>query len=317
MPKSILARIIIGFTLTLSTLLVVSLISLGSIDALRKAGKDQYEWAVLTKELVDIIPAVLLAESGRRGYILSRDPSALEIYYEGVKSTQNELKQVQGLVREYPMFLDRVAELSRIVDQKMVNLSDSMSVFQRDPKPEFQNLYTTNGILLTQKIRSSIEALTNEIYNESEQREAVVLQRSGAAKGIILLIGFLALVGVCSAVYVISRQLKARVLFEKKQAELIEQLTHALGEVKTLSGLLPICASCKKIRSDSGYWTQIEVYLTEHSDAHFSHGLCEECAARLYPDLYVPKEIREKRQNQGAGLNDLPETHKPVGGKPV
>jgi hypothetical protein len=62
-------------------------------------------------------------------------------------------------------------------------------------------------------------------------------------------------------------------------------LEDALGNVKTLTGLLPICASCKKIRDDRGYWNQIEVYVRDHSEADFSHGLCPDCVRRLYPDF--------------------------------
>lgn len=62
------------------------------------------------------------------------------------------------------------------------------------------------------------------------------------------------------------------------------KLEQALSEVRTLSGLLPICASCKKIRDDQGYWQQLEVYLGRHSDAQFSHGICPECVRKLYPD---------------------------------
>jgi len=62
-------------------------------------------------------------------------------------------------------------------------------------------------------------------------------------------------------------------------------LQDALANVKTLSGLLPICASCKKIRDDQGYWSQIEVFVREHSDAEFSHSLCPDCIHRLYPEL--------------------------------
>lgn len=64
-----------------------------------------------------------------------------------------------------------------------------------------------------------------------------------------------------------------------------EELREAMGKVKTLSGMLPICSSCKKIRDDKGYWNQIESYITKHSDADFSHSLCPECVKKLYPDL--------------------------------
>lgn len=62
-----------------------------------------------------------------------------------------------------------------------------------------------------------------------------------------------------------------------------EKVKEALSEVKTLSGLLPICAHCKKVRDDSGYWNQIETYVAKHTEADFSHGLCPDCAAEIYP----------------------------------
>ena len=72
---------------------------------------------------------------------------------------------------------------------------------------------------------------------------------------------------------------------QAEQERLIAELQAALAQVKTLSGLLPICASCKKIRDDRGYWTQIESYIRSHSDAQFTHGICPECIRKLYPGL--------------------------------
>ena len=70
-------------------------------------------------------------------------------------------------------------------------------------------------------------------------------------------------------------------------------LEKALSEVKTLSGLLPICASCQKIRNDRGYWDRIETYIQAHSEATFSHSLCPDCAHRLYPDIYPETDAVE------------------------
>ena len=72
---------------------------------------------------------------------------------------------------------------------------------------------------------------------------------------------------------------------EKEKNRLILDLQKALGEVKTLSGLFPICANCKKIHDDKGYWKQIESYLKDHSEAEFSHSICPDCAKRLHPDF--------------------------------
>lgn len=71
---------------------------------------------------------------------------------------------------------------------------------------------------------------------------------------------------------------------EAEKEAIIVKLQAALAQVKQLGGLLPICASCKKIRDDEGYWHQVEVYIRDHSDAEFSHGICPECMAELYPD---------------------------------
>jgi len=71
----------------------------------------------------------------------------------------------------------------------------------------------------------------------------------------------------------------------KEKDELIARLQDALANVKKLSGLLPICSSCKKIRNDEGYWKQIEGYIAEHSEAVFTHGLCPDCLKKLYPKL--------------------------------
>jgi len=69
--------------------------------------------------------------------------------------------------------------------------------------------------------------------------------------------------------------------------KLIKELTEALDSIKILKGLLPICSSCKKIRDDKGSWIQMEKYITQHSEAVFSHGVCDECAKKLYPSYFI------------------------------
>ncbi|MDY0004293.1 MAG: PAS domain S-box protein [Polyangia bacterium] len=80
---------------------------------------------------------------------------------------------------------------------------------------------------------------------------------------------------------------------ERREAELererlIEELNAALREIRTLRGIVPICASCKKVRDDHGFWQQVETYVSVHSHAEFSHSICPECVRRLYPE-YAPQ----------------------------
>lgn len=87
-------------------------------------------------------------------------------------------------------------------------------------------------------------------------------------------------------IYAAAQDITERKRAREERERLIVELQDALARVKTLSGLLPICASCKKIRDDKGYWTAVETYILEHSDAEFSHGLCPDCARKLYPDYF-------------------------------
>ena len=79
---------------------------------------------------------------------------------------------------------------------------------------------------------------------------------------------------------------------ERLNLSLEQRVESALADVKVLRGLLPICSACKKIRDDKGYWNQIEVYVEEHSDAMFSHGICPECAREYYPEVYRASDSR-------------------------
>jgi hypothetical protein len=88
-----------------------------------------------------------------------------------------------------------------------------------------------------------------------------------------------------------SQDITGRVLAERDRTNLIADLRKALDEVETLRGLLPICASCKKIRDDGGYWNTVEEYFSHRSKVDFSHTLCPDCIKMLYPDLWeqMPK----------------------------
>jgi CheY-like chemotaxis protein len=76
----------------------------------------------------------------------------------------------------------------------------------------------------------------------------------------------------------------------REKERLIKELQEALDNVKTLSGLLPICANCKDIRTDDGYWIQLESYLKSHSNLNITHSICPGCVKKLYPDLYNSKK---------------------------
>ena len=92
-------------------------------------------------------------------------------------------------------------------------------------------------------------------------------------------------------------QVTTAILFYRatlEKEELLQKLQTADKNIKKLSGLIPICSNCKKIRDDSGYWNQVEKYITEHTDAVFTHGICPDCMKKLYPE-YVDKIMNQKK----------------------
>ena len=96
----------------------------------------------------------------------------------------------------------------------------------------------------------------------------------------------------------IGRDVTDRKKAEMEKAMLLTSLEEALGNLKTLRGLVPICASCKKIRDDTGFWSQVESYVEAHSEAKFSHGICPECIRKLYPEFASAIEAEQGAPGQ-------------------
>jgi DNA-binding response OmpR family regulator len=89
----------------------------------------------------------------------------------------------------------------------------------------------------------------------------------------------------------LQQEISERTRAQQDREKVILELQGALEKIRTLKGMLPICSSCKKIRDDHGYWNRIEKYITEHSEAAFTHGICPECARKLYPELYKKEHV--------------------------
>ncbi len=115
-----------------------------------------------------------------------------------------------------------------------------------------------------------------------------------------------------------SREKYGRLLTEEQAVLLAEKqnLEQALGQIKTLSGLIPICSSCKKIRDDKGYWQQVEVYVRDHSSADFSHSICPDCVAKLYPDFPGLKKKMESNIEHNRSNPHTPQEAVPGASKP-
>jgi PAS domain-containing protein len=101
------------------------------------------------------------------------------------------------------------------------------------------------------------------------------------------------------------RDITERIQMQEEREKIIKELQAAMENIKMLSGLLPICSSCKKIRDDDGYWNQLEGYIQNHSIATFTHSVCPECFPKLYPEYAaMQKKNDEKNGEQNLSVQD-------------
>jgi len=132
-------------------------------------------------------------------------------------------------------------------------------------------------------------SLEGFIYDRNPDPDFGWLYFSLAGAVVIVVLAFL----ILGRFYKLNRSLREEIAHrrevERVREELVVSLQEAIKKVRMLSGLLPICSHCKKIRDDKGYWNQIETYIGEHSEVDFSHGICPECAKEHYPELDIYK----------------------------
>ncbi|GAB4334402.1 MAG: hypothetical protein Kow0037_13110 [Calditrichia bacterium] len=200
-----------------------------------------------------------------------------------------------GLITIYSIIRYRFLELVPIARDTLIEqMNDGVMVV--DNRGYILDVNRSMGEILGQDAQSMLGAKAATVFPECEFREEELARRPAYKEEIIfrkessryLNIRLFPLFGKKQAPQgwlLIARDISAQKTAEIEQEKLIKELREALSQVKQLRGMLPICASCHKIRDDQGYWQNVEVYIREHSEAEFSHGICPDCASKLYPDL--------------------------------
>ena len=191
------------------------------------------------------------------------------------------------------------AHYRRLLDESM----DPTFSFYRDGTYRYVNRAFANGVgravdeIIGKKIWDIFEkeeadkrfAVLSKVFEEGQPQEIEVRVPlpSGDTYYLTSVKPIINDAGVVETVICTSKNITKRKVAEIALKEMNANLLRALKEIKTLSGLLPICASCKRIRDDKGYWNQIEVYISQHTEADFSHSMCDACAQELYPELDI------------------------------
>ena len=221
-----------------------------------------------------------------------------------------DLEMARKQASEYAMALDLLAKIaySDSENEAVENILELFTmlfspgklsyVSLKDGKPEriySSSLSKKNDVTIKNRLANFAE---KSAWTESEKGFLLKINYKGNPLGILEVdeISFpeykdhylnlaLSIVDVCGLTIENARKYQEIKDSEYRLRQEKKKLEEALAKVKKLSGLLPICASCKKIRDDKGYWKQIEAYIRDHSEVEFSHGICPECAKKLYPDF--------------------------------
>jgi two-component system NtrC family sensor kinase len=196
-----------------------------------------------------------------------------------------------------------------IVNQSLKNVPESLNVFLEKGKHEYMEMATDLKLSIDQfDYRVGVVPLFDA--GEREIGDIIILydvtaRLSSFKKTILIIVGYSALAGLLLFVFfsVYLGKLESQIIDYQNNLELTvkdrtRELTDALSEIKTLRGIIPICSNCKEIRDDEGMWSQIETYISDHSEAEFIHGICPNCEKKLYPDTHrrVMKKIEDKKQ---------------------
>jgi len=203
--------------------------------------------------LADILNSeykVFLAKNGKQAIDMALEKEELDLILLDVMMEEMDGFEVCNILKQKPQTKD----IPVLFISALSNTKNKVKGFMAGGVDYITKPFQADEVLARIKTHLSLTALQKELENKN-----LILQD----------------------------EIEERKQIELEHEKLIEELQSALTEVKTLRGFLPICANCKNIRNDEGYWEQIEVYIKDRSDVDFSHSICPDCVAKLYPDLDI------------------------------
>jgi CHASE3 domain sensor protein len=226
-------------------------------------------------------------QRGARGYVTMGDTNALASYESGATLEPQLFAGLVELTSDNPVQQRRLKDLAAAM-KAVFDYDDSViatyeqqglqAAFAMDPSSQKNRIVFGNA------------HGTLKVFSEEEQRLLSVrdaLEQADAHNAASLLIfgSVLAAMLLVAASYMTTYEMNRRRRVEIEHEKLIGELQRALTEVKTLSGMIPICGWCKNVRNDTGYWSTVEQYVHSHSDATFSHGMCPSCSEKFKADI--------------------------------
>lgn len=276
--------IIIGFLLSIAVITMISFYALYMTQGIvTKFTAGEYYFESIAKEATFVAGAAKRAENHLLLYLALHRPADRKAYPHTVASLEKALRILNREVRhpDARIILDKIRGQTddllpkgqALIEAHDAAMAQTGTFDMTTQKDQIRHLY--NRFSAIRGI--GVQLALFEIGQES-QLEQSVIRGTKRLRSVMIGLMILAFGFTVYLAAVLNRMIRT-IQRESRQRE------EARAEVKVLSGMLPICMSCKKIRDDQGYWNQLESYIHEHSDAVFSHGMCPECMKIHYPEF--------------------------------
>jgi CHASE3 domain sensor protein len=225
-------------------------------------------------------------QRGVRGYVTVGDTNALASYAGSAKLEPQEFDQLVELTSDNPAQQRRMKDLAAAMNDVFSYDERVIAIYKEQG---FAGVSKTDADGESRRVFGNARDIVKIFSLEEERlldaRDATEQADSDNAASLLLFGSVLAAVLLIFANYMASRELIQRRRVEIEREKLIGELQLTLAEVKTLSGMIPICGWCKSVRADEGYWQTVEHYVRAHSEATFSHGICPDCAEKFKADI--------------------------------
>ncbi|HZF01807.1 MAG TPA: CHASE3 domain-containing protein [Methylomirabilota bacterium] len=274
----------IGAAMALMILIVI--VSVATISELKKSTYWREHTFQVILDAQTFEDKLADAQRSEHGYAVNGAPNLLIEYKNDTNAEMQEFNNLTELTKDNPAQQQRLKDLALAMKAVFDNDSKVIGVYAKQgSKPALQMDDTVESQDETETAVNDLEKFTDEEKKLLVKRDAAEQKDYHHAAHLLIGASILVAVLLVIANYVASREMERRRKAEAKQRGLIDELQNALAEVKTLSGLIPICAWCKSVRNDKGFWSTVEQYVRTHTDADFSHGMCPNCQEKFKADI--------------------------------
>jgi hypothetical protein len=287
MPKTdkITSRLIISFSFLILTFLVFGLYSLYEIRTISGLTKTIYNHPlVVSNSALQSNVAITKMHRDMKDVVLFKSTSRIQQAIAAVDQQEQSVYQYLDIVRDRILGAEgkNLEEATRALFENWRPIrKEVIALVLNGQSAKAAEITIGKGANHVAKLEEKMVGLTN--YAKSKATTFMNKSETTHSRLNVFSIIFLVLsISVSSLIAIFT--LKRTASAEKEKEMLIQELQAALEEIKTLTGIIPICMHCKEIRDEKGAWNQLEKFITDHSEAQFSHGICEECLEKYYPE---------------------------------